>query len=67
MTKNVENWTYKTKAEIEALSDEKLCEVFKDLVDAIIFFAQYVQPMSDEMFWQLCVIPGEVKKRKLTI
>lgn len=65
MTENIENWTYKSKAEIEALDDATLVTVNTELAAAIKVFHDMRVPMTDEMFWQLMVIPEEVEKRKL--
>lgn len=65
MTKNVENWTYKSKAEIEALPDNILMKTYKELTGAIKAFHNANVPMTDEMFWQLMVIPLEIQKRNL--
>jgi hypothetical protein len=63
MTHNVENWTYKTKAEIEALSDAELSELQKALFESIRLFWNAGVKMTDEMFWQFCVVPGICKAR----
>lgn len=65
MTANIENWTYKSKAEIQALDDTTLLAVQQELTNAIKLFHQHKIPMTDEMFWQMCVIPEEVAARKL--
>ncbi len=65
MTPNVRHWKYKNKADIEALSDDQLLKLEKDLADGIRLFNEMKTPMTDEMFWQLCVVPDEVKRRNL--
>ena len=65
MTKNVENWAYKSKSEVVALDDDTLMNVYKELTDAIKTFHNMHVPITDEMYWQLMIIPSEVEKRKL--
>ena len=67
MTKNVENWIYKRKAEVEVLDDVTLMEVYRELTDAIKMFHNFHIPITDEMFWQIIIIPTEVAKRKLKL
>ncbi len=65
MTKNVGNWTYKSKAELEALGDNQLLEVEKELSEAIRTFRTAMIPLSDEMVWQLMVVPQVMAARNL--
>lgn len=67
MTNNVENWTYKSKAEIEALDDKTLVQVQKELSEAFKMFGQHKVAATDEMVWQLMVVPGVVASRGLTV
>lgn len=64
MTANIENWAYKSLAEVEALTDADLARVHSELCKAIRLFNKARCPMTDEMFWQLMVIPGEVEARR---
>lgn len=57
-TTNVENWRFKTKAEVEALPKDELEAVRKDLYDTIKLFHQHGTPMTDEMFWLMIVLPN---------
>jgi hypothetical protein len=65
MTKGIERWTYKSKAEVEALSDAELLKIEKELMDAVRLFWNAGVRMTDEMFWQFCVVPDVVRKRGL--
>lgn len=63
MKPDVKYWKYKSLAEIQALDDETLMKVFEELKQAIKIFNDAHTPVTDEMFWQLMVIPNEVSKR----
>ena len=67
MTANIQNWQYKHRSEIEALSNEVLVKLYHDLTDAITTFHKYKVPMSDEMFWQLVVSTEEINRRGIVI
>lgn len=62
---NVENWTYKSKAEVEALDNKTLVDAYKDLCTAIKNFSNAHLPWTDEMFWQFVVINNILSARKL--
>ncbi len=64
MTANINNWTYKSKAELEALSDQDLNNVYQELTKAIKVFKSANTPMTDEMVWQLLVLPKIINDRK---
>lgn len=65
MTHNVENWTYKSKAEIEALPDDKLIKVRDGLFEAIALFHKHNTKLTDEMVWQFFVVPEVCRERGL--
>jgi hypothetical protein len=63
MTKNIENWALKSLSEVEALSDQDLIQTYCELRTAV----RIIKPMTDEMFWLVMVLPGEVKRRGLKV
>lgn len=65
MTTNIENWTYKSKKELEALNDDQLLKVEEELGFAIREFRRFQINLTDEMVWQLMVVPSIVHERGL--
>lgn len=65
MVKNVKNWQYKTKVEIEALNDADLIKLDEELTKAMKLFSQHKVEFTDEMVWQLMVVPGIMVERHL--
>jgi len=65
MTKNIENWTYKSKAELEVLDDKTLIQLDKSLTSSLKAFRTAMIPPTDEMVWLLMVLPQVMSERNL--
>lgn len=63
MTKNVENWKFKSQKEIQRLKTSVLLEEWKHLTASIQLFHQNRMPWTDEMFWTFVNLSSEIAVR----